>query len=291
MSTSSFKHLAISADLAKLAVATDANQVLLVNLPHYFHYFPTHYSKQFINPRTSRQSTYLRKGAHSMNKIVHEEDSEQLQYGGLTRRHRALGRDFMGPFPGHHSLSSQMRLFKERVNGLDPASGQGLSFARCSRLALDGTTSPPVQERHEDRKWYESKHAARGLQIDSDIRMYDVNCFTSIRQPTHTFATPASDSDQQAPSPSSFLHGTRLTYPHSCLLPPADSRMTQGSTLLHLDYGHKVVVAYYRAGSVEEALVSSGSSSRPCLWQGALQCSVSTVVVYKTSEQSYSVSK
>ena len=291
MSTSSFKQLTISSDLAKLAVATDTNQILLVHLPHYFHYFPTHYSKQFLNPRAVRQTPYPKRGTQSTSKINHEEDNERLQYGGLTRHHRALGQNFLGPFAGHHFLSSQIRMLKDRVNGLDPASGQGLSFAGCSRLASDGTTSSPVQERQEERKWYESKHAARGLQVDSDIRMYDVNCFTSIRRPMHTFATSASDPDPQAPSPSSFLHISRMTYPHSCLLPPADSHMAQGSSLLHLDCGHKMVVAYYGAGNVEEASLSSNGSSRPCLWQAVLRGNISMVVVYKTLEQSYSVSK
>lgn len=82
LSSSTFKNLAVTPDLMKLAVAMDTHHILTVNLPIYFTSFPDHYSKTHRHKPTKRSPQSHR--VFQNTSIAQEEEQERLQYGGIT---------------------------------------------------------------------------------------------------------------------------------------------------------------------------------------------------------------
>lgn len=199
---------------------------------------------------------------------MQEEEEDRFRYGRLTRKHQAHGKTHIGPYAGHYAWENRKCRLKEGVSEVDPSRNKGFKFA--GSMKLSGGGSRPVFLTRE-RKWYEPPLPQSSL---SALQLaHESPCVTSFRRT----ATPS----DPPPSSSSLLLSNGLPYTSSCVLPVPDDHVTQGChTLLHLDCGSGIVVAYFGT-QTEYWSAAGGTGVRSWLPQGE----TTVVVVYQTPRQ------
>ena len=279
LSSSTFKNLAVTPDLMKLAVATDTYHVLTVNLPIYFTSFPDHYSKTHCHKPAKRSPQSHR--VFQNTSMAQEEEQERLQYGSITKRHKALGVNYLGSFAGQYAVRKRFKQLSSHVEQLDLSSKRKyISFAGSSKLQTGGEK---LVKQLEERKWYMSDDGSSLLgSLSGEDHGYEVPYVTSMKK----FGTSPS-SGINALSHTSGSSLSHMTYPIHCLLPSPDSHVTANSTLLHLDYNNSIVVAYYNENGNQDT--DHGTRMSPMVQESDL--SVSVIVVYKVPQQVHTIAK
>ena len=255
--------------------ATDSPHLLVINMADYYHLFPTHYSKKYSSstPR-GRRKHHTRSAAVIHNKILQEEEEDRLQYGGLTRRQLALGQNYLGPFAGDVAWQSRFGHIKKATGSIDPSRGKG--FACSSSLKMSGSTSNATYPKKE-RKWYEPPHHQSQSSLS---HTYESPCISTFKKASYLATSAGLPTSSSLP-----LSGDRFSYTSTCVLPSPASHVTQDCrTLLHIDCGSDIVVAYY--GTQTEAQ-TSGTGVKSTLPQGM----VTVIGVYHIKQLTCSIVK
>ena len=275
----------------KLAVSTDSNHILVVNITDYFQSFPGHYSKNHIL-KLQNPSLHF-KGVSQVNKIAEEEEEDYTIYGGLSKRERGLDVAFVGPYAGSYATRKYYSKLKRKIRGMDPQADKGVDFTGCMAMQSRSGLS---KTRREERRWFDPYN--KQFNFNGDEQSHDMCYITSFKKASISLRTPSVDVSIHSTLSDhipGFVHTSsgQSYYPHSCILPSPDSHVTsldshviQSSTLLHLDYNNSMIVVYYNN---QNRNASETVDSRMSLKSQDLEWSVSHVAVYKIPEQSYFV--
>lgn len=279
LSSVKFSSVAASPSLTHLTVAAhDSPYLLLVNIADYFHIFPNHYSKKYSSstPR-SRRKHHTRSAAATRNKILLEEEEDRLLYGGLTRKHLALGQNYIGSYAGQVAWQSRNGHLKSAVRNVDPSRGRGYGCPGSLKLSVDASTSRTMYHSKE-RKWYEPPQH----QPSSLMNCYEAPCVATAFKKAGALS---SSTVALSPSSSLSLPPNGFLYSSPSVLPSPDSHVTQSyDTLLHIDCGSDIVVAYYGSKNGSQ---TSGTGVTSQLPHGK----VSVIGVYYMKHQTCSVTQ
>ena len=232
-----------------------------------------------------------------------------LKYGGFSRRERALGLKFHGPFIGSYATQKHKTNLKDKLRNIDFAHNSGLNLN--STLTFDSSTSTSTSSSGREAllKWYEQPETEKRVEAYNSDRWSnntsDVPLTNSFgRRGSFTPSSASAHINTRHSRNSSFVNqSASFSYPFNCILPSPDGNVTPGvssstnvdvleslvsdahvpnSRLLHLDYNNSMVIGYFTSDSCEP---ESGVGS---IGMG-LEHSVTHIAVFNISEQAYFV--